>query len=149
MKFKNACKAPKIIKKWLADHNLSSNVCGSNLPISAVSIGPKWAFKVLQTLTSTHPVSVQTRRRSYLRPKLSGPKSVERKNTKLWNFSNFLAQRNVFESIWSRPKSFRSPFKNVFWARILLNFIILCFWAPLTSAQIVSAANMTYVVFVH
>ena len=98
MKFKNACKQVKIIKKWLAEHNLRSNVQGSNLPISAVSIGPKWPFKVLQTLTSAHHFSVQTRPRSYLRPKLSGPKSVERKNTKLWNLANFLLKKTFLKS---------------------------------------------------
>ena len=96
MKFKNACKAPKIIKKWLADHNLSSNVCGSNLPISAVSIG-KWAFKVLQTLTSAHTFSAQTWFRMILRPKLSGPKSVELKNTKSWNLAKFLLKKTFFQ----------------------------------------------------
>ena len=97
MKFKNACKLVKIIKKWLGEHNLRSNVRGSNLLISAVSIGPKWAFRVLQTLTSTHLFSIQTRRKSYLRPKLSGPKLVERKNTKLWNLAKFLFKKTFLK----------------------------------------------------
>ena len=98
MKFKNACKQLKIIKKWLVENNLRSNIRRSNLPISAVCFGPKWAFKVLQTLTSAHHFSEQTPHRYYLRPKLSGPKSVERKNTKLWNLSKFLLKKTFLKS---------------------------------------------------
>ena len=50
-----------------------------------------------QTLTSTHHFSVQTRRRSYLRPKLSGPKLVERKNTKLSHLAKFLFKKTFLK----------------------------------------------------
>ena len=112
MKFKNACKQLKIITKWVVEHNLCSNIRRSNLPITAVFIGPKWAFKVLQTLTSAHPFSEQTPHRYYLRPKLSGPKSVERKNTKLWNLAKFLLKKGY--QVWGTSRDFQgSNFQNL------------------------------------
>ena len=98
LKFKTSYKQLKIVKKWLSWQNLSSNVRGSNLPVSAVSTGPKWAFKVFQTFTSAHSFSVQTRLRPFLRPKSSGPKSMELKNTKLWKFVKFVLKNTFLNS---------------------------------------------------
>ena len=95
MKFKTSCKQLKIVKKWSTWQNLGPNVWGSKLRTSAVSTGPKWAFKVFQTFTSAHSFSVQTQFRPFLRPKPSGPKSMELKNTKLWKFVKFVL-KNAF-----------------------------------------------------
>ena len=98
MKFKTSCKQLKIVKKWSTWQNLDPTVWGSKLRISAVSIGPKWTFKVFQTFTSAHSFSVQTRVRSFLRPKSSGPKLMELKNTKLWKFVKFVLKITFLNS---------------------------------------------------
>ena len=74
--------------------------------------------------------------------------SVDIKVSKWLTESIFIIQRRS-QLILEPAEVILEHFKNVFLARILLNFIILCFWAPLTSAQIVSAAKSSWTMFAH